>query len=90
MRPRLAPDPLAPALADVYMHVCMYVCVCACVCFFVQKGVPHTSESKRCGSAIERHSVVISLINVSCGSVYGLATISRLLKMIGLFCKKAL
>ena len=55
--------------------VCVFACVCACVCGFT-KGVWHT--------------IILSFDLKSMRYVYGVVTVSKFDKIIGLFCKRAL
>jgi len=78
----------------VWVGVCVCVCVgvCVCVCVFVCVCV--------CVSVCDLAVVLdidevdlnsyIKHIREGCSVLYGVATISRLLKNIGLFCKRAL
>ena len=71
----------------VYMFVCLRVCVQECECVCVSCGV-----CMCVCDACERERVCMKkrhLLQLKKDS-YGVATISRILKMLGLFCKRAL
>jgi len=65
---------------DVLIQVCSSVCVCVCMCMCMCVCV--------CVVRIFWGSLALSGLNLRVR--YGVATISRLLKIIGLFCKRAL
>jgi len=60
----------------VCVCMCVYVCVCVCVCVCVSVCVCDNTCRHR-HKCRHRHR-------------YGVASISRLLKIVGLFCKRAL
>jgi len=61
----------------VCFYVCVYTCVYVCVCVFVcAREEAGGREGERAREKTERKECY-----------YGVATISRLLKMIGLFCR---
>jgi len=57
--------------------MCVYVCVCVCMCVCVCV----------CVCVFVSHLLILTRAPIHS---YGVATISRLLKSIGLFCKRAL
>ena len=66
------------------MCVCACVCACVCVCVWERDGESDRErESKRKRERVT-HSIYIHVSRMGC---YGVATISRLLKIVGLFCR---
>jgi len=68
----------------VYMRVCVCVNVCVCVCVCVSVCVRECVERYTC------KQVTLKQKNAHSQSTYGVAATSRLLKIIGLFCKRDL
>ena len=69
-----------------HLQVFVYVCVCACLCVVVHTYVCVSISVSMSMSM----SMSVSVSTCVCVDTYGVATISRLLKIIGLFCKGAL
>jgi len=75
----------------VFIHVCKYVHMCINILMYLYIGhddpevnVPHTAQKSTRKSSVEGFTYEYSNLG------YGVTTISRLLKIIGLFCKRAL
>ena len=91
-------DVTATALLQVHMCVCVRVYVRECVCVWL--CVATRSLLRRDGNSVTAGvhvSVCEGVYVLACVGLcvcvflwYGLATISRLLKIIGLFCKRTL
>ena len=73
--------------ADQCVCVCVCVCVCACVCVCVCVFV---CVCARVCVRVRANSISTQKRPTCYPPCYGVATISRLLKIIGLFCKRAL
>jgi len=66
-------------MASSEMQACVYIYVCVCVCVFARACV--CVRARVCVCAIMYQQLH------TCMLMYGVATISRLLKIIGLFCR---
>jgi len=77
------------------MCVCVCVCVCVCLCLCVCEAAVccsntsnHTDTDTRAHTHTHTHTHTQTHMLYTCR--YGVASISTLLKIIGLFCKRAL
>jgi len=79
------------ACVRVCVYVCVYVCVCVCVCACVCVCVCVFVFVCVRASRTDLHTLLrVDMLRRSCeGHIYGVATISRLLQIIGLFYKTA-
>jgi len=85
----------------IFVYVCMYVCTCICTfintCTRVNMHELSRSNHPKCGKCGPHRKKAIHICVCTCTYTYtysrfayGVATISRLLQIIGLFCKRAL
>jgi len=69
-----------------FVHIYMYICLCTYICIYVCAHIGMYIYMLE-GMCIYVHKHIYICLCIYC---YGVATISRLLKMIGLFCERDL